>query len=152
MSKKFYVPYTAHSRCSFHFTQSSMVRPEFQKESDINDIVKNYSSDNLLYNNPSRKPHYGDFSSTNDYLSACDLIDSVNDYFDSLPSNLRDRFANDPSNFLDYINDPKNLEEASKLGLVEISKDATDDVALKSKSESVVSEEISNNVDESKTN
>ena len=38
--------------------------------------------------------------------------------FDSLPSSLRERFSNDPSRLLAFVDDESNFDEAVKLGLL----------------------------------
>lgn len=39
--------------------------------------------------------------------------------FESLPSQIRNRFGNSPSKLLEFLSDPGNREEAEKLGLIE---------------------------------
>jgi hypothetical protein len=40
----------------------------------------------------------------------------ANDAFMTLPAELRYKFNNDPQNFISYLQDPKNDEEAIKYG------------------------------------
>ena len=62
---------------------------------------------------------YGDFSSAQDYQSMMDTLVQAQEAFDGLPADIRDYFANDPAQLIEFVNDEKNLEEAVELGLVE---------------------------------
>ena len=44
-------------------------------------------------------------------------IKAGDDAFAELPSNIRERFNNDPAEFVDFCLDEANNEEAAKLGL-----------------------------------
>lgn len=66
---------------------------------------------------------YGDFTDITDYHSALTAIRHAEQSFDSLPSDLRERFANNPHNLLSFIEDPGNALEAANLGL--LSEEAT---------------------------
>lgn len=56
-----------------------------------------------------------------DYQDALDIISEANQAFDALPQELKERFAN-PENFLRFIDNPNNFEEACRLGLIEPSR------------------------------
>lgn len=53
-------------------------------------------------------------------------IVQAQDMFMSLPSKIRNRFGNDPSQFLDFVSDPLNKDEMRSLGLLKdvVSKEA----------------------------
>ena len=59
-----------------------------------------------------------DVSQFGDYQSSFELIRSAQAQFDALPSSVRDRFDNDPSKLIAFLNDPDNRAEAEKLGLL----------------------------------
>lgn len=63
------------------------------------------------------RPNYGDFTNPNDYMTACNRVLDANEAFESLPSFLRDRFANEPANLIAFLSDPNNQDEAIRLGL-----------------------------------
>ena len=87
-------------------------------ECDINKIVpralKNGTLGELLANGGWVDQ---DFSSPVEYQEACNLVIEAQAKFDSLPSKLRDRFKNEPSEFLRFVSDPSNEEEMVTLGL-----------------------------------
>lgn len=103
-------------------TEPSMVRPEYQKESDVNNILRKYRETGQLPNTARQNPTYGDFSNAISYSEALNKVISAQNDFNQLSSQIRDRFANDPAKLLAFISDPKNVEEGIKLGLIRVSK------------------------------
>lgn len=47
------------------------------------------------------------------------FIRDTDDQFAAFPSEIRDRFNNDPQNFLKFISVDSNRDEAVRLGLIE---------------------------------
>lgn len=62
---------------------------------------------------------YGDFSQVGDYHSCLQAVRQADEAFMKLPADVRKRFRHDPHEFIAFMDDPKNLDEAVKLGLVE---------------------------------
>lgn len=103
--------------------EPTMAQQQFKDEVDINNIMDKY----IKAPNPqifvrNGKGVYGDFTKTKDFQSSLDAILEAEDAFMSLDAKIRSRFENDPGKLLKFLEDPRNLEEASKLGLVEIKK------------------------------
>lgn len=94
----------------------SMTKQEFAADCDINNIVKNFMKTGQLPLSQ-RMPNYGDFTSALDFQSSLHVVIRAQEQFASLPADVRKRFANDPAEFLAFINDPENSQEAIKLGL-----------------------------------
>ena len=65
-----------------------------------------------------RVPTFGDFTGVQDYRSAMEAVRAANNAFMDLPANIRSRFNNDPQQYIEFFNDPKNKDEATKLGLL----------------------------------
>lgn len=86
-------------------------------EADINEIVRRFGITGQL---PDPRPGgaYGDFSEVTDFQSALNALLEAQEAFDALPSQLRERFSNDPAKFLEFVQDDDNYEEARKLGLL----------------------------------
>ena len=61
-------------------------------------------------------PLSGDFAAGIDYHTAMNQVKRAEREFMELPAHVRARFKNDAGEFLDFFNDPKNLEEAESLG------------------------------------
>lgn len=87
------------------------------EETDINYIVKRFGVTGQLPVVP-MPPSYADFSeSVTDYREAMDLVLAANRSFAALPADVRARFANDAGAFLDFAENPANIDELRKMGL-----------------------------------
>lgn len=84
---------------------------------DINVLSKRYVRQNRGPL-PDGLPAYGDFTNVDDYMTARIKVIRAQEAFDSLPSELRNRFANSPENLIGFLADPDNRDEAISLGLV----------------------------------
>lgn len=104
---------------------SSKTIQDFKDEADVNKLVNRFSETGSFYDPlvtaqaAVRKPLFDDFSNVPDYQAAQELVLQAQNQFDSLPSAIRDRFANDPAQFLAFVSDDSNRDEAIKLGIVD---------------------------------
>jgi hypothetical protein len=95
----------------------SLTKQEFKEECDINHILARLQDGPPRpWTNPPQL-QYGDYANAPDFLNAQLLVKQAEDQFNALPAVARTRFRNDPATFLAFLNDPKNLDEARKLGL-----------------------------------
>ncbi|WNK12646.1 MAG: internal scaffolding protein [Microvirus sp.] len=85
-------------------------------EADINNIVRMFGVTGRLPQNV-RTPSYGDFTGVDDYRTALEAVRAAERSFMELPAETRSKFANDPQQFLEFCDNPDNLEEMRKLGL-----------------------------------
>lgn len=95
----------------------SLAQQQFRDESDINTLVERFK---LTGEIPqlTHTPSYTDYEGIFDFQSAANAIRLAQEQFASLPAKIRARFQNDPQQFHDFFDDPGNLDEAVKLGLV----------------------------------
>lgn len=110
------------------FDDATKTQQHFKNECDINAIMDKYQKTGILGDplRPSnRQFQFGDFTSVVDFHTAQMLIVESKKLFEELPSRIRRRFNNEPSEFLAFFEDPENLEEAVELGLVEKPKNET---------------------------
>jgi phage internal scaffolding protein len=73
---------------------------------------------------------YGDFSGVHDYHTALNALIASESEFAALPAQIRNRFQNDPSNLIEFLDDPRNKAEAESLGLLNISPTANPEPAI----------------------
>lgn len=95
----------------------SLTKQCFRDECDINNILRRYQKTGQLPSLIAGNPVYGDFSEIGDYQTALDVVARAQIQFASLPAVVRDRFAHSPEQFLEFVNDPANIEELKKMGL-----------------------------------
>lgn len=86
-------------------------------ETDINEIVRRFGITGSLPQGI-RVPSYDDYGDTVfDFQSAQAVLLDARDSFMRLPPDVRQRFANDPQEFLEFCSDRSNLDEMRKMGL-----------------------------------
>lgn len=85
-------------------------------ESDINTIVRKFGVTGKIPVLPIQ-PQYGDFNTVSSFHEAMNLIAETHELFDSQPATIRDKFANDPQNMIDFLENPDNIDESIQLGL-----------------------------------
>lgn len=90
------------------------------KECDINTILKQFSVTGQLTHISAKAAlgAYQDLPDTVDFQDAQNLVIEAQKAFASLPAKTRERFQNDPAEFLAFMGDEANRDEAIKLGLV----------------------------------
>ncbi len=87
-----------------------------QESCDVNKIMARYVKTGVIDHLNKYGPMYGDIPSI-DLQEAIEIQKKANDMFDDLPSAVRNKFENDPGQFLDFVQDPKNKSEMVELGL-----------------------------------
>lgn len=100
------------------------VMPSMTKQSemdacDINNILKQFTPAGLqqLISENAARGQYADLPDEVDYQEALNTVIAANAAFDTLPAKIRERFHNNPAEFLEFFADPSNQDEAIRLGL-----------------------------------
>lgn len=108
-----------HARVAITFPSTGCTKQSFADDCDINQIMRHWRNSGQIVHINETPPTYGDFSNVDDYQAACDSVILAQEEFDNLPAVVRDRMNNDPGRLIAFLSDPKNLEEATSLGLIE---------------------------------
>ncbi len=103
-------------KVDFTGTQSR-TKSEFAEEANINNIVRRCMTGAIMPSG-SRPPMFGDFTEVQDFTTAQTMIAEANQEFLQLPSDIREKFGNNVTDLLDYLEDPENQSEAIELGLL----------------------------------
>nr|QJB19817.1 MAG: internal scaffolding protein [Microvirus sp.] len=99
--------------------EPTMTQQQFKDECDINNILRKHGHDPVAFQALTRPGGmYADFSNITEYRDMLDAVIYAQDAFSSLPAHIRSRFANDPQQLLDFVQDKQNYDEGVKLGLV----------------------------------
>ena len=88
-----------------------------QKESDINNIMKQYGITGMLPN-ITIPGEYRDNSNTPTLEAAYDIVNAANEAFFQLPPNIRKLMDNQPSQLENFIADPNNADLLKKHGIL----------------------------------
>jgi len=99
----------------------SMTRQSEMDACDIHNILKQFSQTGFeeLVRQNAAKGQYADLTSLPDYQEALDTVLGAQAAFAALPSQVRERFRNDPARFVEFLADPANQDEAIRLGLAQ---------------------------------
>lgn len=97
--------------------EEGMTRQSMKDECDINIIMRKYQKTGAVAHVREFGAFYGDVEPVT-FHEAMETIRQANEMFAALPSSVRKRFSNDPSEFLDFVSKPQENEaELRKLGL-----------------------------------
>lgn len=94
-----------------------VTKQSFRDECDIRSLVEKYEQTGQLPNMIAKDPMWGDFSDLPSYQESLNIVIKAQEQFMALPAHVRDRFANEPAHFLEFMGDPKNADEIVRLGL-----------------------------------
>ncbi|QCQ84895.1 DNA pilot protein [Blackfly microvirus SF02] len=126
-TRSFYAP---HDPLDSAFTNSdpvtgevypSMTKQSFVDECDINNILAEYKTSGQLkhINEKAAQGVYADLPNGLDFQESLNTVIRAEESFATLPSAVRARFGNDPEQFLTFMADPANQDEAIKMGLAQ---------------------------------
>ena len=94
----------------------SMTKQADRDRANIHNILKRYEKTGLL---PQRttSPIEGELPQVESFHQAMNILVTAQQSFEALPSNVRQKFENDPAKFLEFVNDEKNKDQLIELGL-----------------------------------
>lgn len=84
---------------------------------DVNKIIRKYDKQGLITHVSRFEAKFGDVTGL-EFKAAQDKVIAAQAMFNELPSEIRNRFGNDPSKLLSFMDNPDNRDEAIKLGLI----------------------------------
>lgn len=94
----------------------SQTEQSHKDECDINNIVYRFQKGDVLDHRNEHRGEYG-FATAQTYNEAMNVVTKGMSMFEDLPSHIREKFKNDPAQFLEYVQNDKNAKEMVKLGL-----------------------------------
>lgn len=103
-------------RVPIKFESYTRTKTEFKDECNVNNIIKQYARNGVQFQIP-RPEDYG-YHTGLDFRESVEIVMEAQTMFDHLPSEVRTRFQNNPSAFLDFVQNPDNLEELETMGLM----------------------------------
>ena len=102
----------------FNTSGDSLTEQHHKDACNINNIVAKYHKTGVMSNMRVSAPVFKDCTA-NDFFEIQNQFLEASDAFASLSSSVRKRFGNDPHNLIEFLDDPKNRDEAVKLGLID---------------------------------
>jgi len=101
---------------SISFPEQGLTKQSFRDECNINNILAKYQKTGLLEFVNKNQPQYADFTGF-DFMNAMNTVAKANEMFEQLPASVRKRFNNEPGEFMAFVDDAANTDEAVRLGL-----------------------------------
>lgn len=96
--------------------KNGRTQQQFKEETDINTIVDKFlASGEMPPTTPF--PTEQDFTETFDFQTSMNVMVKANESFMQLNAKARARFQNDPQQFMEFMHNAENQEEAIRLGL-----------------------------------
>jgi phage internal scaffolding protein len=115
---KFNTAYSERNRVSLDCGTVSKTQQSFKKECDINNIMQKYNKTGLVTHVNNYNGDYSDVSNVPTYHEALGIIEGAHTAFNTLPSEIRKMFDNDPGRFLDFVHNSDNVEAMREMGLM----------------------------------
>lgn len=95
----------------------SLTRQEFADECDINALMDRYEKHGVISHVNRAQPVYMDLAGVPDLREALDYMRDAQVMFNSLPATTRFTFDNDAVKFVEYAQNPANIEKMREWGL-----------------------------------
>lgn len=99
------------------FTDELITEQHHREQCDVNQIMARFKRSGAIDHVSKHGPTYQDNTSL-DYHTGMNIVAQANTMFAELPASVRKRFHNDPAQFLDFVQNPKNKTEMAELGLL----------------------------------
>lgn len=106
----------------------SLTKQAFKDDADVNVIVERFARQGEFPVFDPADFTWGDATGF-DFRAALDVVNAAQAAFEQMPAKVRNRFENDPRQFVDFCSDPANKEELDRLGL--LAKPSVEDPKLK---------------------
>lgn len=97
----------------------SLTREEFAPECDINTLMSRFEKTGVLTHINRSEPQYLDLSDVPDLQRSMEILSNAENAFMSLSAQIRAKFDNDPMKFVEFAQNPDNLDAMRGLGLAE---------------------------------
>lgn len=111
-----------HAECGYVGTDCSgdepLTKQEFARDADINVLIARFTKAGVPLPGPEVAQAFADVSEIGDFQACQERIIRAQDAFMKLPSDVRQRFGNEPAALLAFLDNPANLDEAVRMGLV----------------------------------
>lgn len=99
------------------YADDGITEQSHKKQCDVNFILKDYVKTGLIRHAAQYEGRYDDVTAI-EYQDAMRIVTQARTMFEELPAATRKRFGNDPAQFYEFTQDPANLDEMAKLGML----------------------------------
>jgi len=98
--------------------EKSLTQQQYKNDCDVNLIIAKYEQTGTLHHvDNAKRGVYMDLTQAPSFEESLKVVMQAQNAFDEIPAQIRQRFGHDPQQFIDFLADEANTEEAIKLGL-----------------------------------
>lgn len=108
------------------FIEESLTHQEFYEDTKTENIINKYVRIGANPYLPASVGQFLDTTTISDFQTNMERFRAVSEYFESLPSDIRLKFGNDPKYFAQFASNPENKNALQELGLIPESKELSD--------------------------
>ena len=91
---------------------------QFAEQCDVNNIIAKYrKTGSITHVRNAQAGVYADLTELPSLEEAQKVMIVAREAFEQVPAKIRNRFGHDPQQFIEFLSNPENNEEAIKLGL-----------------------------------
>lgn len=94
----------------------TLTQQQFKDECDINTILAKYQKTGAITHANNHSPEYS-FATSLNFRESMEIVTRAQEMFSELPSSIRNKFRNNPEEFMDFVQNPENASEMAELGL-----------------------------------
>lgn len=123
---KIYSRYKPGPKDGITFTDESLTHQEFYEDTKTENIINKYVRIGANPYLPAAVGQFLDTTTISDFQTNMERFRAVSEYFESLPSDIRLQFKNDPKFFAQFASNPENKNALEELGLIPQSKEPRD--------------------------
>lgn len=123
---KIYSRYKPGPSDGIKFTEESLTHQEFYEDTKTENIINKYVRIGANPYLPASVGQFLDTTTISDFQTNMERFRAVSEYFESLPSDIRLQFRNDPKFFAQFASNPENKKALQELGLIPESKELSD--------------------------
>lgn len=105
------------NRQTIEFAGVSRTKQSMKDECDINLIMKKFIKTGAITHFAKHAGAYLDVPAQ-DYRECLEILENAQNMFQELPAVIRRQFGDDPANFLDFVQDEKNIPAMREMGLM----------------------------------
>lgn len=99
------------------FDEPSRAKQSFRDECDINNIIAHVRNRGTVTHLNDKQPLYG-YAPSVDLRESLELSMNAIDSFEELPARIRKEFDNDPVRFVEFIENPENIDQLREWDLL----------------------------------
>jgi len=99
--------------------RKSLTQQHLRDSNNIRHIMEKSTRMGQRVHLPTEGMFYGDFTNIGSYHDSMNRMIQAQEAFMTLPSRVRSKFENDPGKLIQFLENPKNVQEAVELGILD---------------------------------